>query len=428
MRNRNAGTWVKSTQVWQLKGKKLSKSPKQLSEIFGVEVPRSKIGSKPFWDKYLLIVLQQEQAKQKVNSPLQERIQSLETLIAQFSSEKRDCKELETELATCLEQGEDTTFADLPTLHPDMKQAGEILINLAGADNELTIKVLNSLAPKPIPKSESVRHEIDAYIESKKEKAKRGWHPIAQALDLFSSATGNIRLQDIKVEHYRNFLDKVEHYPTWGEVTKSNAKKYINTFLKSVEIDHNLSFGFIRNRKYRGKKQVGKKLQYTLEQVKLALATATGVERTALLLGLNCGFYWGDICELTPEHLVNGTHIKKDRQKERKASGEYVLVGSWLLWEETKKALVFGLKQRKAADIYSEFAKKHGLPHHKALRKTVAQLIQDHENLGETESKLYRCEKQAGVHHNNYIIPYTPAQIAKLDRAILAIGQLLGIS
>jgi hypothetical protein len=57
--------------------------------------------------------------------------------------------------------------------------------------------------------------------------------------------------------------------------------------------------------------------KYELEQVKLALQHATGDQRLALLLGLNCGFYWSDIAELQPKHF-DGSHITKARAKNKR--------------------------------------------------------------------------------------------------------------
>ena len=58
------------------------------------------------------------------------------------------------------------------------------------------------------------------------------------------------------------------------------------------------------------------------------------------------------------------------------------------------------------------------MPEHKALRKTTAQVIQDHKELGEEESLLFRGESRQGTHHKNYIKKYTSEQVAKLDDAL----------
>lgn len=82
----------------------------------------------------------------------------------------------------------------------------------------------------------------------------------------------------------------------------------------------------------------GNKVQYTSEQVRTALANATGIARTALLLGLNCGFTKADIGEFVEqEHVINGgTHISKVRSKLPHKQTKVKPV--WWLWPETKEA------------------------------------------------------------------------------------------
>lgn len=96
-----------------------------------------------------------------------------------------------------------------------------------------------------------------------------------------------------------------------------------------------------------------------------------------------------------------------------------------MLWRETVAHLQFGLDKGRLGKAYTAFRTSYGLPEHKALRKTVAQLIQD--NIGESESRLFRCESGGDTHSRSYIRPYTPEQVERLDRAILRAGELLGI-
>jgi hypothetical protein len=169
----------------------------------------------------------------------------------------------------------------------------------------------------------------------------------------------------------------------------------------------------------------GDKVQYTIEQVRTALANATGIARTALLLGLNFGFYASDIVELDEkEHVINGgTHVSKVRKKmaHRKTKVKPV----WLIWPETKEAMTFGIKPRDLQREWDKFREKFGLPEHKALRKTTAQVIQDHEELGEEHSLLFRGESKQGTHHKNYIRKYTPEQVIKLDKALRKAREVL---
>ena len=95
------------------------------------------------------------------------------------------------------------------------------------------------------------------------------------------------------------------------------------------------------------------------------------------------------------------------------------------MWDATKDSLRFGLSNRQLWESYSAFAKSHDLPSHKALRKTTAQWIED--NVGETEARLFRCESKGDTHNRNYIRSYTPAQVLKLELAILKAGEHYGI-
>jgi len=157
-----------------------------------------------------------------------------------------------------------------------------------------------------------------------------------------------------------------------------------------------------------------------MEQVRTALGTATGIVRTMLLLGLNCGFYQGDVAELKPEH-VQGDHLVKGRAKNewRGQKG----TPSWLLWEETKAALQFGLPENKQRAAWKVFASDLEIKQFKALRKTVSQLIEDH--VGEAEAKLYRGEAKGGGHGKYYSTSYTPLQVAALDGALTKVHKLL---
>jgi hypothetical protein len=147
------------------------------------------------------------------------------------------------------------------------------------------------------------------------------------------------------------------------------------------------------------------------------------VARTALLLGLNCGFTKADIGELVEqEHVINGgTHISKVRSRLRHKKTKVKPV--WWLWPETKVALQFGLPSRDVDREYTKFRTKFNLPEHKALRKTTAQVIEDH--VAEYESMLFRGESKSGTHHKNYIKKYTPEQVAKLDAALQTARKVL---
>ena len=87
--------------------------------------------------------------------------------------------------------------------------------------------------------------------------------------------------------------------------------------------------------------------------------------------------------------------------------------------ELTVAALRYGLKTKDCEREYMKLREKYDLPEAMALRKTVAQWVQ--ELAGEEESKvLYRAEGY-GTHYSSYVCNLTPGQVAKLDRALDAV-------
>jgi hypothetical protein len=415
MRARGQGTWDRTTNSWRLKARKISKSPRQLEDIFGEVVPRTKEGSRPYWNRFLKAVKDNESIMRKQRSPLQERIKSLEVLIAQFQQEGRDVSFLTSELERCCNvTPADTDHVDFPILHPDM----EATANLLGVgDDELSIRVLNSLKAKPIPKKDSLRNEAEVYIANKNGNDR---NTVRGALQPFLDACGDIRIQDITIHHYRDYLDKLKQHPKWNDTSKAMHQRRVLTFLRQLRADHDLKLGFIDARQYRLPIPDGKKYQWTLAQVQTALQHAQGLVRTSILLGLNCGSYWGDIASYTTDN-VKDNHLVAGRAKLEHRSSK--TEGSWLLWPETKQVLDFGHKQYEYEYAFRDFKEANNLPEHKALRKTTAQWIQD--KVGEEEARLFRCEAVRGCHGKNYIRSFTPDQVAKLDSALERIHRLI---
>jgi hypothetical protein len=125
MRGRNQGTWDRTTGSWRIKAKKVQKSPKQLEDIFKEPVPRTKDGSRPFWNRYLALIAQQESHTKRQASPLQERIKSLEDHIAHMEQQRRPCDDLKAELQRCIDvPPHDIDHADFPVAHPDRRSRG----------------------------------------------------------------------------------------------------------------------------------------------------------------------------------------------------------------------------------------------------------------------------------------------------------------
>tara|TARA_R100001132_G_scaffold27548_1_gene35268 strand:+ start:9084 stop:10064 length:981 start_codon:yes stop_codon:yes gene_type:complete len=307
---------------------------------------------------------------------------------------------------------------DIHVLHPDAKWQAELN---GVANDELAIRTLNS---KVFESSTKITHgRLSKEIESHMSRLKTGPHGPKQSCDLFFSITGDIDVKKINVSHYREYIERVKENDNWNERTKYNREVELRSLLSGIEADHNLTFGFLR-RKLHYKKPEGQKIQYSFEQVKTALKHATGNVRTSLLLGLNCGFYWSDITALSPD-IIQDDYIIAGRVKNQNKSK---LVGTWKLWSETKNCLEYLVPmphQQKLIKEFKAFKDEHGLPSHKALRKTVAQEIQD--LVGEEESRLYRCEKASGTHGSHYIVNYTPEQVKKLDKALVIVAKKYGI-
>jgi hypothetical protein len=418
VRKKGTGTWDYTQNRWELKKLGIRKTPKQLAEALGEDVPEGKIASRPFWEKYLAAFQRADAAKKRQRSHLQERLKSLDVIIESLQAESRDASEFVKEREYVLNLPEwDIDHADVPAIHPDAK--GELAL-LGLEDDELAVRMFNMHHVKRVPVKGGVKQEAEAYIETKKGKDKSNQRA---AIDLFVQACGNILVTEITIDHYRKFLALLKKQDNWNDTSKAKNQGRVHTFLHALETDHNHPMPWIGDKRHMLEIPEGDKVQYTIEQVRTALANATGIARTALLLGLNCGFTKADISELVEqEHVINGgTHISKVRSKmkHRKTKARPV----WLLWPETKEALQFGLTSRDVDREYTKFRAKFNLPEQKALRKTTAQVIEDH--VAEYESMLFRGESKGGTHHKNYIKKYTPEQVAKLDAALKTARKVL---
>ncbi len=412
VRKKGTGTWDFTQDRWELKKLGLRKTPKQLADILGEPVPEGKIASRPYWERFLAVVRHGQQKKKRQASHLQERLRSLDTIIESLEAESRDATAFKKERDYVLSIPEgDIDHADFPAIHPD---ANDDLSILGLEDDELAVRVMNRLHIKKAPAKGGVKDEADRYIATKKGKDKYNQRA---AIDIFVKACGNITVKEITIDHYRAFLKLLAQQDNWNDTSKAKNQGRVHTFLHALETDHNHPMPWIGDKRHMLEVPEGDKVQYTIEEVRTALANATGIARTALLMGLNFGFYASDIVELAAEHISDdGTHVSKVRKKLAHKKNRVKPV--WLIWPETKEAMTFGIKYRDLQREWDNFRKKFGLPEHKALRKTTAQVIQDHKELGEEESLLFRGESRQGTHHKNYIKKYTPEQVAKLDDAL----------
>jgi hypothetical protein len=419
VRKKGTGTWDITQNRWELKKLGIRMTPKQLADALGEPVPEGKIASRPFWDKYLAAFQRADTAKKRQRSHLQERLRSLDIIIESLEAESRDATAFKKEREYVLSVPEwDIDHADFPAIHPDAKSE----LSLLGLDenDELAVRVLNSHYLKKAPVKGGVKQEADRYIDTKKGKDKSNQRA---AIDLFTQACGNILVTEITIDHYRKFFALLKKQDNWNDTSKAKNQGRVHTFLHALETDHNHPMPWIGDKRHMLEVPEGDKVQYTIEQVRTALANATGVARTALLLGLNCGFTKADIGELVEqEHVIDGgTHISKVRSKLKHKKTKVKPV--WWLWPETAAALQFGLTSRDVDREYTKFRMKFNLPEHKALRKTTAQVIEDH--VGESESLLFRGESKGGTHYKHYIKKYTPEQVAKLDAALKTARKVL---
>ena len=343
---------------------------------------------------------------------------SLERLIGQFKASGRDCTALQQELDYCINvPAHDIDHGDMPYVHPDLLPVADKLG--IEEDDILRHAILEKHLLKPVPKTANLFREIDEYLERYRQRSPSNASAAKQALDLFKQATGEISIKDISVDHYRQFL-KLADGQGWNETTISARVASVKRFLQCLETDKNMVLGFIRNKEYARKRGEGKKVQYSLDEMRTALKKAMPEVRLSLLLGLNCGFYWSDINDLSQEHIVNGHIVKVRSKNEDKTDYE----GNWLLWQETIDCLALPINARKMEDAFRLWRQKHGLKEHKALRKGMAQLIQDH--CGDEESRLYRAEYRADTHNKFYVKQVmSPVQVAKLDKALTLVHDLL---
>ncbi len=285
-------------------------------------------------------------------------------------------------------------------------------------DDVIKQAILKDLLVKQQLVVHPIGKEIADYIERQSSKTERPTTDLRLALELLQSVTGNISVNSITVDHWRQFFDKV-NASELAPRTRYNRWKLAKGFLRSLQVDHDLNWTWLENRKYSFQMPQGNKIQWTFEQVRIALDNATGITKTALLLGLNFGWYVGDIAQFVPNHF-DGLRVNKARQKLHK--DEDAMICSHLCWKETQDAFQHGLLQSSIAKAFQAFAKQYQLPVHKALRKTVSQWIDDY--CGEEAARLYRGERASG-NHGKFYIRLTEPQKQKLDSALNMVHGIL---
>ncbi len=276
------GTFDDGKRQWKLRTKELRASATitQLPEIFREDMPDDARKSRPFWLRYLAEL---------------RKVKAVQDADAELEEAKRKYKDTDPDpVWSKFERDTSGEIRRKKTLSFDEIRILNAAAQISDPDTSPEIKeyLIQQVAPKPVPKNEALKTEIEATVSRTKNRGGKGWFQVRQHLDMIVAITGDVAFKDITVQHYREYHKKVTG-SGWSQRTQANAMRCINTFLKRLEVDHDLRFGFRQNREYQITAGEGRKVQYDLAQVNTALQHATGVARTALLLGLNCGFSWG---------------------------------------------------------------------------------------------------------------------------------------
>lgn len=438
MRQKGTGSFDRKTLTWRLRNKGIHITVRQLGKRYGVTWQSSTPSqlereTASYWNKYRQELQDTEYEQRLAAHPLRRRIQSIEAVISRLGADNRFTDELDAlkaELSElqAVDEFTEWKYHDTPIVPPDIPEYYSRLVKLGLVDvtDDYTVGILNESAAKPQPQQNksSIIKEVQDYVERYKMKSKstKSWYNVYRSLKHLTDVTGDIPAEDVTAQHYRkvySYLNNESYSPN----TKDERMKTIKSFLHKVAIDNGLTaYGFIHNKDYTFQRVEGDKEQYTIDQVKIALNNATGDIRTALLLGLNCGFITGDIVTMTPD-MISGDYIIRSRDKLKHQ--HKAIQGSWLMWSETKKSLKFGIKGIK--EKYHVFAEKYNLPSHKALRKTTTQVI--HDVVQDSDAaRLFRCERLHGTHGISYIKNFTPAQVKRLAEALKKVAEYYGLS
>ena len=382
-RANGTGSYDWRAKCWRAKTQGIHATVGTLQRMYGVTFAgrtpdQLERESAPYWRRYLQDIEDNHRQAQKAASPLQTRIRSLESMIARLRGEGRSdaiLERLEGELREAVTvPPHDIDHADMPVYHPDIvarARAMQYCTSDDDVDDAMCIMLEateppRTTAPKGIaPKG--IVHEANVYIDRHKSKGHKGWFDVRKAVGLLTDVTGDVPVEHVTVEHMRAVNAKIKGNPNWGDTTRANLNAIVRDFLRQIAADFNLTcYGFLSNKAYRLKRGKGKKIKYTLEQVQTALKHATGDVRLAVMVGLNTGAIIGDIASMTSDMIVDGRLVRSRAKLQHK---DEPLVGSWLLWDETKKVMRYGVGRRRLQDQYTQFSKKLSLPTHKEVLK-----------------------------------------------------------
>jgi hypothetical protein len=395
-------------------------TPSKLSEHFKEKVPNTKIGSKSYWGRFLEYHNQQEEVEKRRITPFKTLINSLDLIISSLEAQGRDASAYirkRVEILALPEFIEDD-LVDYPVAHPDVSH----IVELCGKEDDgLLVHLLNGLVQNTQSKKveKTVKTEAAKYLAALGQKNRRMELNARPVIEMFVSVCGHLQIKEVKVDNYKQFLDKVKKQVSWNDTTKAKNQGRIHTMLRIWEAeDDGVRYPFLGKRHLMLEVPDGKKVQFSLEQLKLALSNAEGVLRTSVLLAINCGFTHADIAELNESH-INEDYLCKKRAKLKRKKVQ----PKWWLWPETKKAIQFGISRYKLDYHFQRFQKAYDLPYHKAIRCGVAQIL--HDQYCEDVARLYRGESVGGSHGKNYIRSYSDAQVTKLRAGLEFLRNLI---
>jgi hypothetical protein len=415
MRAKGTGTYGKSNKLWRLQHKRIQATIGQLEARYGVkfrqtEPARLRDESAPYWRRYLQ---EQEEAQEHAQDALQ-HAQAVDAVLGRVGPESPLHAILQRLRAT-------------PITRPDFGPLGSIEAAF------LPVAPTDHPAPQVTIATEA-KHALQVHLERTGKTAY--YHFTRQALDLLTEVAGQLEPHQLQVDHWREFFRRVKANPSWGPVTQANMMNAAKRFAKTVSQARGVNYGFVHLPEFLIDVPEAQKTKYTVDEVTKALQHATGLQRLQVLLGLNAGMTNADILTLRPHMLQDGyivwQRVKLAKLKDGGKTKDYKSVAKLKhkLWPQTLQALTeydFTATEYALNDGFTKFARKHALPVHKALRKTVTQLLQD--AAGNTISRHYRGEIEGGTHVNNYVERRLgDVEQAQLDKALEAVGRQLGLA
>lgn len=385
------------------------------------------------WDKAnRCFVVEREEYRQATGRPnVRMSIRRLQKLYPECPNDERGARPFWNKYLKSVLLGQEPNQSELEMLRDkdEWWLRGEMpLPNGFYRDREGTIQ-------QTMAKHNGIKIEVDTYLDRRTQsyKNKKAVLLVKQYLNLFLSITGDIKLEGITRQHYELYHQRVMQHKTWrSKRSKANAMQRLNSFLKHLEtVNTNLHFGFRHADDFKVKgANVGQKKQWSVEELQEAIKLSKDEPRVrfALLMAINTGAYWGDLMKPKGQYHgfqkddIKGEYLS-EVSREKNNTKDRITKGTWWLFPETRKALLFGLSKFQLESSFTAFRDEHGLPKFLDIRKTISQLI--HDDIGETEARLWRCEELEGCIGSNYVKMFSEEQIADLKRALVYVRGIL---